>query len=216
MDGWSVAEQVRGAYDPAVQQTTDAARSSGEGTQVLWTDAGPAAHREKWGSYPHDSGVSVTYAMAEAPRAEVPELVLRRPLEPHRDIGRKRITLMYRPHSVGNSATIVDKRLQERHRRGHPQRSGRRGSRRGAGSHPTGPQGRSPRSRGRAVSILMTATVNEEADLLRTNALMRNLTATARLRLRRCHGYQAAAFAARLGIGVLLPDNATIPGALAN
>jgi len=108
MDGWSVAEQVRGAYDPAVQQTTDAARSSGEGTQVLWTDAGPAAHREKWGSYPHDSGVSVTYAMAEAPRAEVPELVLRRPLEPHRDIGPKRITLIYRPHSAGDSDTIVD------------------------------------------------------------------------------------------------------------
>jgi len=62
----------------------------------------------------------------------------------------------------------------------------------------------------------MTATVNEEADLLRTNALMRNLTATARLRLRRRYGYQAAAFAARLGIGVLLPDHATIPGALAN
>lgn len=52
--------------------------------------------------------VSVTYAMAEAPRAEVPELVLRRPLEPHRDIGRKRITLIYRPHSAGDSDTIVD------------------------------------------------------------------------------------------------------------
>jgi len=28
-------------------QTIDAARSSGEGTQVLWTGAGPAVHREK-------------------------------------------------------------------------------------------------------------------------------------------------------------------------
>ncbi len=62
----------------------------------------------------------------------------------------------------------------------------------------------------------MTATVGAEEDLRRTESVLRNLASTARLRVRPCYGYQAAAFAAGLGIGVLLPEHATIPGALAN
>ena len=216
MDGWAVAEEVRVAYDPAVQQAIDAARSNGQGAQVMWTDAGPAAHREKWGSYTHDSGVSVTYAMEEAPRAEVQEQVLRRLLEPHRDIDRKRITLIYRPHSAGDSATIVDSDYKDAIV--GATRKGVVAARADVEVEATG-RARKEEARGAGVvrfSILMTATVNEEDDLRRTDALMRNLTATARLRVRRCYGYQAAAFAAGLGVGVLLPEHATIPGALAN
>lgn len=216
MDGWEVAEEVRVAYDPAVQQVIDAARSNGEGAQVLWTDAGPAGHQEKWGSYTHDSGVSVTYAMEHAPRAEVREQVLRRLLEPHRDIDRKRITLIYRPHSAGDAATIVDNDYKDAIVAAT--RKGVVAAKAGVELEAT-ERARTEEARGAGVvrfSILMTATVAAEADLRRTDALMRNLTATARLRVRRCYGYQAAAFAAGLGVGVLLPDHATIPGALAN
>jgi len=173
MDGWAVAETVRVAYDPAAQQLIDEARGSGDGPQVVWADVGPAAHHEKWGSYVHDSGVSVTFAMEEAPRGTVREQVLRRLLEPHRDLARKRITLIYRPHSAGDAATIVDRDFKD-------------------------------------------AIVGAEEDLRRTESVLRNLASTARLRVRPCYGYQAAAFAAGLGIGVLLPEHATIPGALAN
>jgi len=65
-------------------------------------------------------------------------------------------------------------------------------------------------------SILMTTTVADPNQLRRTDAVLRTLAATARLKVRPCYGYQAAAFAAALGIGVLLPEHATIPGALAN
>ncbi len=216
MDGWAVAEDVRVAYDPAVQQAVDAARSGGEGAQVLWTDAGPAAHQEKWGSYTHDSGVSITYAMEEAPRAEVRELVLRRLLEPHRDIDRKRITLIYRPHSAGDAATIVDNDYKDAIVAAT--RKGVVAAKAGVELEAT-ERARNEEARGAGVvrfCILMTATVTDDTELRRTDALMRNLTATARLRVRRCYGYQAAAFAAGLGVGVLLPDHATIPGALAN
>ena len=108
MDGWAVAETVRLAYDPAAQQDIDEARGTGAGAQVMWHDAGPAAHEERWASYVHDSGVSVTYAMESMVSSTVRDQVLRRLLEPHRDIARKRITLIYRPHSAGDSDTIVD------------------------------------------------------------------------------------------------------------
>jgi hypothetical protein len=216
MDGWAVAETVRLAYDPAAQQAIDESRGNGTGPQVVWTDAGPAAHQEKWASYTHDSGVSVTYAMEEAPRGTVREQVLRRLLEPHRDLARKRITLIYRPHSAGDAATIVDKDFKDAI----------------VGATRTGvvsaaaqvemeatTRARDEEARGAGVvrfSILMTATVADESELRRTESVLRNLSATARLRVRPCYGYQAAAFAAGLGVGVLLPDHATIPGALAN
>lgn len=216
MDGWAVAEAVRVAYDPAAQQTIDAARGSGTGAQVVWADAGPAAHHERWSSYTHDSGVSVTFAMEEAPRGTVREQVLRRLLEPHRDLGRKRITLIYRPHSAGDAATIVDRDFKD----AIVGVSGK-GMVSGAANIAleSTTRARDEEARGAGVirfAILMTATVAAEEDLRRTESVLRNLASTARLRVRPCYGYQAAAFAAGLGIGVLLPEHATIPGALAN
>ncbi len=216
MDGWAVAETVRVAYDPAAGHLIDEARGSGDGAQVVWADAGPAAHQEKWGSYRHDSGVSVTFAMEEAPRGTVREQVLRRLLEPHRDLARKRITLIYRPHSAGDAATIVDRDFKD----AIVGVSGK-GMVSGAANIAleATTRARDEEARGAGVvrfSILMTATVGAEQDLRRTESVLRNLASTARLRVRPCYGYQAAAFAAGLGIGVLLPEHATIPGALAN
>jgi len=216
VDGWAVAELVRLAYDPAAQQAIDEARGSGEGSQVRWVDAGPAGHQEKWASYTHDSGVSVTYAMEEAPRGTVREQVLRRLLEPHRDLARKRITLIYRPHSAGDAASIVDRDFKD---------AVVGATSKGVASAAAlveleaTTRARDEEARGAGVvrfSILMTATVADETQLRRTESVLRNLAATARLRVRPCYGYQAAAFAAGLGVGVLLPDHATIPGALAN
>ncbi len=176
----------------------------------------PGRHHEKWGSYVHDSGVSVTFAMEEAPRGTVREQVLRRLLEPHRDLARKRITLIYCPHSAGDAATIVDRDFKD----AIVGVSGK-GMASGAANIAleVTTRARDEEARGAGVvrfSILMTATVGAEEDLRRTESVLRNLASTARLRVRPCYGYQAAAFAAGLGIGVLLPEHATIPGALAN
>jgi len=164
----------------------------------------------------HDSGVSVTYAMESMVSATVRDQVLRRLLEPHRDIARKRITLIYRPHDAGDAATIVD--------RDHKDAiiaASRKGLVAAAAdvALEATTRARDEEARGAGVvrfSILMTTTVADPDQLRRTDAVLRTLAATARLKVRPCYGYQAAAFAAALGVGVLLPEHATIPGALAN
>jgi gas vesicle protein len=216
MDGWAVAETVRLAYDPAAQQDIDEARGTGAGAQVMWHDAGPAAHEERWGSYVHDSGVSVTYAMESMVSSTVRDQVLRRLLEPHRDIARKRITLIYRPHDAGDAATIVDRDHKDAIIAAS--RNGLVAAAADVALEAT-TRARDEEARGAGVvrfSILMTTTVADADQLRRTDAVLRTLAATARLKVRPCYGYQAAAFAAALGVGVLLPEHATIPGALAN
>lgn len=216
MDSWSLSETVRVAYDPAAQQAVEQARGAAEGAGVMWTEAGPTAHEERWGSYRHDSGFSVTYAMEEAPRGSVRERILRRLLEPNPELARKRITLIYRPHNSGDAAAIVDGDYKDAivaaSRKGLPPAAAQ------VELEATS-RARDEEARGAGVvrfSILMTATVNDESELRRTESVLLNLAGGSRLRVRRCFGYQAAAFAAGLGVGVLLPDHATIPGSLAN
>jgi hypothetical protein len=62
---------------------------------------------------------------------------------------------------------------------------------------------------------LVTITEPLRGDLPRIEAITRDLSTQARLKIRRCYRYQSAAFAASLGCGVILPEHATNPKALA-
>src|SRR3546814_14328418 len=46
--------------------------------------------------------------MSGAPRGNVPSSILSRLLAPHRDVARKRITLLYRPIDAAKAAAIVE------------------------------------------------------------------------------------------------------------
>lgn len=208
----TIAEAVRVAYDPASAQTLDQARRQRPGVDhVGWADAGPVAAQEHWDRYQHDSGLSVTWEMAEAPRGAVLANVLGQLLAPHRDVPRKRVTLIYRPHDPGAAARLVDRDVRDANFRATKKRAA---AARDDLAVQAARQSAQEEAAGAGVvrfSILVTATVSREADLRQAIAVIDNLSATARIRLRRVYGGQSAAFAAALGIGVILPSHVLVP-----
>ena len=85
MTAAQLSEALRVAYDPAAHGVIEQAAHHG-GTATRWTDAGPMAAQEAWDHYVHDSGVSITWAMSEAPRGEVLSSVLTDLVGPHRAV----------------------------------------------------------------------------------------------------------------------------------
>ncbi|THG30181.1 hypothetical protein E6C64_11230 [Naasia lichenicola] len=209
-----LCEVIRTAYDPAAATAIDEANSLGEPPELYWAEVGPTAHETAWDHYRHDSGLSVTWMMSGAPRGNVPSSVLSRLLAPHRDIIRKRVTLLYRPIDPARAAAIVEADV------------------RAASFNLTTSNKPTARNMGQARSaiatateeaggaglvnfgLLVTATVLEPAQRADAAAAIDNLAATARLRLRVVHGSQDSAFAAALPLGIVLPKHLQIPGAV--
>jgi hypothetical protein len=159
----------------------------------------------------HDSGISVSWVMEGAPRGAVRETVLKRLLEPHPHLPRKRVTIYYRPLDPGAAAAWADRQtkavastpgqriaIQEAHKTQAAVNA-------------------ADEARGAAVlrfGIVVTVTVTSEDQLRRAVKAVRNLHAASRLVMRRAYGEQAAAFSAGLGLGVVLPDHVTLPKVL--
>lgn len=206
-----VCRLVRIAYDPAVAATLDEITTSASRPTLSWQEVGPAAHEVHWDHYVHDSGLSMSWEMTEAPRGAVPEQILARLLAPHREIQRKRVSLLYRPIQVGQAAALVEKDLDAARFRVDAE---------------TQPTARAQLAVDRAektameeasgagltnFAMLVTATVPNDAGLERAIAAVDGLKATARLQLRPCYGSQDSAFAAGLPLGIVLGDLVAIP-----
>jgi len=211
-----LAEVVRVAYDPAAFADIERARAEHGHAGITWTDAGPVAAQEEWDSYRHDSGTTTVWTMAEAPRGTVTSRVLLALLRPHRDIDRKRVTLVYRPHDAGSAARIVERDV----------RNARfKASQRAAGplarddlAYRAAMQTAAEEARGAGLSrmsMIVTATVTDPARAHQARTVVEGtLAASSRLRLRRAYGHQASAFAATLPVGIVLPLHARVPAAL--
>lgn len=208
MTATQLAEAIRIAYDPASHALIEQARGQ-EGSGLTWDQAGPMGHQEAWDHYVHDSGVSITWAMADAPRGEVHSDVLHDLIAPHPDIARKRVTMLYRPHDPATAARIV-----ERDKRDARFRLGGAAIReRDTVAAAAAAQSAREEARGAGVvrfALLVTATVERGQDLELAAAAIDTLAPTARLRLRRCRG-QAAAFAAALPLGIVIPHHLQVP-----
>lgn len=201
-----LARVVRAAYDPAA--ALDLAR---DGQPVDWSHAGPVAAREAWDSYRHDSGVSRTWCMVEAPRGVVFARTFARLTEPDPGLLRKRVSMVYRPYSPAEAARLVeaDKR-DARFLAGKKHRP----SARDLTDLTAAEQAAEEEAAGAGVvrfTVLVTATVADEAQLDEASAIVRARAGEARLTLRPMYGSQAAGFAASLPTGVVLPTHATIP-----
>ncbi len=209
MTATQLAEAVRIAYDPTVQVLIEQARAEG-GSGLTWENAGPVAAQESWGHYLHDSAASITWGMSEAPRGEVLSGVLSSLLAPHRDIARKRVTLLYRPHDPAAAARLV-----ERDRRDAAFRmGGNKPAARDAVAKAAAEQSAREEAKGAGLTrfaMLVTATVNSPEELATASAAVDVLAPPARVRLRPMYGSQAAAFAAALPIGIVLPDHLRVP-----
>jgi hypothetical protein len=209
-----VCEIVRGAYDPQAARTIEEARAVGEVPKLRWVDSGPAAAEARWDSYAHDGAVSVSWAMTSAPRGEVHSDVLWQLLAPHRDVARKRVTLLYRVLDAGTAARVVeaDKRNAD-----FRVNSATRPSERSVKEQRSALATAQEEARGAGLvdfGVLITATVEDrggEGDLAQAAATVEALAATARLGIRRVYGSQDSAFLACLPLGFVLPRHLKVP-----
>lgn len=209
-----LCELVRVAYDPAAAGALADAATDGEDPQLQWQDVGPTAAEAAWDHYRHDSATSVTWAMTTAPRGNVHSSILSRLLAPSPRIARKRVTLLYRPLDSARAAAIVEADLRAMEFRAtatakpaardlHALRAARvTATEEAAGAGLVN------------FGMLVTATVQDAAQLEDAKATVDNLGAIARLRLRILYGSQDAAFAAALPLGLVLSKHATIPAEL--
>ena len=152
--------------------------------------------------------------MSQAPRGNVQSGVLARLLAPHRDIARKRVTLLYRPVDAARAAAIVEADLRAAEFRAT------------ASTKPAARDTLAVRAAAATASeeaagaglvqfgMLVTATVTDPDRQADARAAVDNLAATARLRIRPVYGSQDSAFAAALPLGLVLPKHVKVPAEL--
>jgi hypothetical protein len=206
-----LCEVIRVAYDPAAARLIDDANAAGEPPELYWPEVGPTAHQANWDTYRHDSALSVTWMMSGAPRGNVPSSVLARLLAPHRDVARKRVTLLYRPIDAAKAAAIVE--ADVRASSFNLQSSSKPTARVMTATRAAMATAQEEASGAGLVNfgMLVTATVTDAAHEADAKAAIDNLSATARLRLRVVHGSQDSAFAAALPLGLVLPKHLRMP-----
>ncbi|MGL5866602.1 MAG: SCO6880 family protein [Dermatophilaceae bacterium] len=214
VDAGELCEVIRSAYNPGVAPLLEQAHAASADTGLDWSDVGPAAAEADWEGYRHDDAHSVTWSMTTAPRGSVQSSVLARLLAPHREVARKRVTLLYRPIDAGKAAAIVESDLRSAQ---FVATSTNRPSARAVLATRSAASTASEEASGAGLvnfGMLVTATVLDADRLPVAKATIDNLAATARLRLRPVYGAQASAFAAALPLGLILPKHLKVPAAM--
>lgn len=214
MTGQELIEAVRVAYDPSVAVYIDQARAAGEDTGLSWDEAGPIAGEEAWGHYRHDDAFSVTWSMSEAPRGAVFSNSLSRLVAPHPDILRKRVTLLYRPHDPATAARLVER---DRKDALFKAKQSKTANARDSVAVRAAEQAAQEEATGAGLvrfGMLVTATVASAAELKLAASAMDELSASARVLMRRVYGSQAAAFAAALPVGLVIPSHLKVPATI--
>lgn len=211
-----LCEAIRIAYDPAAALLIDEAHAAGEPVELSWPDVGPSAAEAHWNGYRHDSAYSCTWSMTSAPRGNVQSGVLARLLAPHRDIARKRVTLLYRPLDAARAAAIVESDLRAAEFR--VTSTSKPAARDSLAVRAASATAQEEASGAGLVQfgLLVTATVTDVASEADARAAIDNLAATARVRVRPVYGSQDSAFAAALPLGLVLPKHIQIPSELRN
>jgi hypothetical protein len=207
-----LAEMVRGAYDPASEAFIARARLTPEGSGVDWANAGPVAAQASWNAYRHDSGVSRTWTMWEAPRGHVLANVLARLLDAHPDVPRKRVTLIYRPYLPSQATEQVERDVRDAL---FAQAEDTGVSARTRLRVRAAQQTADEEARGAGLerfSLLVTATAPDMATLNLAASTVESLSG--RVQLRPAFAAQDSAFAASLPIGVILPYYSVAPAFL--
>ncbi|MBF6325878.1 SCO6880 family protein [Nocardia cyriacigeorgica] len=210
MQAWEVLGLVRTRYDLAAQRDVEAAGPAITDTQS-WDSVGPIAHRDRWDHYLHDGGRSITWEMDAAPRGAVMENVLEELLRPRADVPRKRVAIVYRLHSAAEATTLVDSDFKDAIAAEQTERGiGTAGAQIRVANTKAA---REEQARGAGLTrfgALITVTDHLDGDLPGIEASVNAMAEASRLSVRRCYGSQAAAFAASLGIGLVLPEHTSI------
>ena len=109
LDDSEIAGLHRSSYDPASRADVDTAQAKVRhgGPRLRWKDAIPQATEEGWAQYAHDSGLSVSYALAMPPTQLVTSGVLARLMSPRPYD--KRVTLVYKTLPPEHATAAVEK-----------------------------------------------------------------------------------------------------------
>ncbi|MHA6783157.1 SCO6880 family protein [Pseudonocardia saturnea] len=199
--GW-LTGRIRAAFDPHLRP--DIARLDESDSVVAWRDAGPVAARERWDSYRHEGGLSVTWALREAPRQAVGAGVLAPLLAP--GPFPRRTTWLYQPYPAEQAAAKVENEVTSGQvRRAWAERTRRDETQRDRDDRARALQSAREEAQGAGVgrfTLYVTTTVLHDDDLPAAIADVEQRAGQSKLRLRRLRGAQAAGFAAALGVGI--------------
>lgn len=212
MTAEALTKVVRAAYDPAAQRFIEQAELAGVEHEISWAEAGPVADQNGWDHYRHDSGVSVTWEMHEPPRSAVNELSMSGLLSPHPDFVRKRVALLYRPHTPEEAAKTAERDAATAV---FVSSSGKkRVSAAAKVAVRSTEQTREEVASGHSLtrfSLLVTATVSSDEDLLQAASTIESRAGAIPMRIRRSYGSQSSAFAATLPVGFVPWEHTIIP-----
>ena len=193
---------LRIAYDPASRG--EVTRATAEQAMLAWHEAGPVRASEHWENWRHDSGVSVSWGLSEAPRQAVTSRVLVPLLSP--GPYPRRMTLLYEPFSANAAAEQVEAEINNnRVRSAWAQRTKRDQTQRDADDQVRAVQAAREEAQGAGVgrfSLFVTTTVLDDKQLPSAEADVEQRAGLCKLRLRRLRGSQSAGFAAALGLGI--------------
>lgn len=200
-----ITGRLRVAYDPASR--ADVARLRDETANpelLLWAEAGPIRARESWDHWRHDSGISVAWAMSEAPRQAVVDRVLVPLLAPGPFA--RRVSLLYEPFSAGAAADEVEREITNTQvRRAWAAKTKRDETQRDRDDMSRAVQSAREEAEGAGVgrfTLYTSTTVVDEAQLPAATADMEQRAGQCKLRLRQLRGAQSCGFAASLGFGL--------------
>ncbi|WP_067666069.1 SCO6880 family protein [Nocardia miyunensis] len=211
MQAWELLGLVRSRYDVAAQDNIEAAGPDLVATQS-WDTVGPVSALDRWDHYVHDGARSVTWEMDTAPLGAVHETVMKALLEPRPDLPRKRVAVVYRLHSAAEATEIVDGDFRDALAAEQTEPGGIASAAASIRVDNTR-AARQEQALGAGLTrfgALVTVTARLDADIPTIAASVEAMSAASRLSVRRCYGYQASAFAASLGIGVVLPEHGSI------
>jgi hypothetical protein len=197
--------RLRIAYDPASRgDVVPLGDGCGHSELLRWSEAGPVRAVETWESWRHDSGISVAWAMTEAPRQAVIDRVLSPLLAPGPFA--RRVTLLYEPYSAEAAAGEVEREITNTNvRRAWSHRTRRDETQRERDDAARALQSAREEAEapgvGRICLYVSTTVLTEDEGLLLAAAA--DVEQRAGLsKLRRLRGAQAGGFAAALGLGL--------------
>lgn len=197
-----ITRRLRVAYDPAAR--ADIARDLPESEVMAWHEAGPLRAEEAWEHWRHDSGISLAWALQEAPRQAVIDRVLTPLLAPGKFP--RRVTMLYEPYPAGQAATEVEREITNTSvRRAWAARTRRDETQRDLDDQARAHQAAREEAEGAGVGrfcLYVSTTVTSETDLAAAAADVEQLAGQSKLRLRRLRGAHAGGFAAALGMGL--------------
>ncbi|WUH97664.1 hypothetical protein OHR68_29655 [Spirillospora sp. NBC_00431] len=204
-----IAGAVRTAFDPQARGDVNRLLTRpGPDDALSWDDAGPVAATEHTDRYEHDGGVSVTWAWHEPPRQNVRSDVLARLVAP--GPFPKRVTLLYRALPAAAASRVLQQEVNAAAFRSQfRRRTGRDETARDTWDAARARQAAAEEAMGAGVclvSMYATVTVTDPARLRRAVAHVETAADSAKIRLRRLWGSQAAGFATTLPCGICPPE----------